>query len=64
MYYSEIREYGLKLSGKSGNYQGLSYHELAGNPKPQKIHFVSETNTSKRQFVQKNSDIMTPNSNL
>ena len=56
MYYSEIREFGLKLSGKSGNDQELSYQELAGNPKPQKINFVSETNTSKRQFVQKNSD--------
>ena len=32
MYYSEIREFDLKLSGKSGNYQGISFHELVGNP--------------------------------
>ena len=32
MYYSEIRELDLKLSGKSGNYQKISVHELAGNP--------------------------------
>ena len=27
MYYSEIKE-----SGKSGNHQWISFHELAGNP--------------------------------
>ena len=32
MYYSEIREIDLKLPEKSGNYQGISFHELAGNP--------------------------------
>ena len=30
-FYSEIREFDLKLPGKSGNYQGISFHELAGN---------------------------------
>ena len=29
MYYWEIREFDLKLSG---NYQGVSFHELTGNP--------------------------------
>ena len=28
---SQIREFDFKLSGKSGNYQGISFHELAGN---------------------------------
>ena len=32
MYYSEIREFDLTLSGKSENYQGISFHELIGNP--------------------------------
>ena len=32
MYHSEIREFDLKSSEKSGNYQGISFHELAGNP--------------------------------
>ena len=32
MNYSEIREFDLKLSGKSGKYQGISFHELARNP--------------------------------
>ena len=32
MYYSEIKEFDLKLSGKSGNYQEISFHELARNP--------------------------------
>ena len=32
MYYSEIREFDLKLSGKSDKYQGISFHELAGKP--------------------------------
>ena len=32
MHYSEIREFDLKLPEKSGNCQGISFHELAGNP--------------------------------
>ena len=32
MYYLEIKEFDLKLSRKSGKYQGISLHELAGNP--------------------------------
>ena len=28
----EIRELDFKLSGKLGKYQGISFHELAGNP--------------------------------
>ena len=32
MHYLEIKEFDLKLSGKSGKYQGISLHELAGNP--------------------------------
>ena len=32
MDYSEIKEFDLKLSGKSGSYQGILFHELAGNP--------------------------------
>ena len=31
MFYSEIRKFDLKWSGKSGKYQGISFHELVGN---------------------------------
>ena len=32
MYYSEFREFDIRLSGKSGRYLGISFHELAANP--------------------------------
>ena len=32
MYYLEIKEFDFKLSGKSGKYQRISLHELAGKP--------------------------------
>ena len=32
MYYLKIREFDLKLSVKSEKYQGILFHELAGNP--------------------------------
>ena len=31
MYYSEFREFEVRLSGKSGKYLGISFHELAAN---------------------------------
>ena len=51
MYYSEIRELDLKLSGKSGNYQEISVNELAGNPGL----IQAQQNTDQRRILHRHS---------